>query len=358
MTILDNQSAQLALDSGHVGQAIALLPDQLTQVIGDLKQLPAFKLKSQINKIVVNGMGGSNLGARLVASALAEQLPVPLIIEPGYTVPGYIDKETLYIVSSYSGTTEEPLSVVAEVTRRGAQLAAITANRPTNPLAQLAKENNWPAYLFTTENNPSGQPRLGLGYAIFGLLGLLSNLGILKFDLSQAEQLVDDLQGISQHWLPNIATAENDAKQLAQQLSGRQVWLIGPDCLAGNLHSLRNQLNETSKNLANYLIVPDLNHYAMEGLSFPNNIPETVAAIVFKTTTLPARLAKRLELTGDILEQNNLPVFNYQVAATNRLGQALEVLAFGSWLSYYLGLLNGVDPVKIPWVDLFKEKLA
>lgn len=358
MTILDNQAERLALDSGQVGAAIALLPDQLEQVLTDIKSWPKCRLAQPINKIIVNGMGGSNLGARLIASDLSEQLTVPILVEPGYTVPGYVNEQTLYIVSTYSGTTEEPLSVIEEIQQRGAQLAVITADYPDNQLAASARQHNWPAYIFNPKNNPSDQPRLGLGYAVFGLLGLLSNLGIMDFDLATAEQLVTDLRTIGRHWLPEVATADNDAKQLAEQLQGRQVWLIGPDCLAGNLHILRNQFNETSKNLASYLTVPDLNHYAMEGLSFPTSVPETVAALSFKITGLPPRMAKRLELTDEVLEHNHLPVFNYQVAMTNRLGQALEILAFGSWVSYYLGLLNGVDPVKIPWVDLFKKKLA
>lgn len=358
MVNLDNQTECLALDSGQVGLAISLLPDQLSQVLQDFRHQPNWRLDKPINKVVLNGMGGSNLGARLIISALADKLPVPLLIEPGYTVPGYVDSQTLYIISTYSGTTEEPLSVIDEVQRRGAQLAAITADYPGNQLAEKARQHNWPAHIFNPQHNPSGQPRLGLGYAIFGLLGLLSNCQLFDFDLAAAADLVTELQAANQHWRPETPLADNDAKQLAQQLRGRQVWLIGPDCLAGNLHILRNQINETSKNLANYLTVPDLNHYAMEGLSFPANIPETVAALSFKVTGLSDRLTKRLILTDEVLEQNHLPVYNYQAAAASRLGQALEILAFGSWLSYYLGLLNGVDPVKIPWVDLFKKKLA
>jgi len=303
-------------------------------------------------------MGGSNLGARLVASIYAEQLTVPMLIEPGYNVPKYIDKQTLYIISSYSGTTEEPLSVIKEVQRRGAQIAVITADHSNNPLTDLARRHNWPACIFTPTNNPFDTPRLGLGYAIFGLLGLLANFKILDFNLTTTARMIHNLRDISQHWLPETPTINNDAKQLAVRLHNRQFLLIGPDNLTGNLHILRNQINESGKNLAYYLTVPELNHYALEGLSFPKNIPKIVAVLSFKITGLSKQMNKRLELTDKIFKQNHLPVFNYNTAATNHLEQALEILSFGSWLSYYLGLLNGVDPVKIPWVNLFKKKLA
>ena len=358
MSILDNPTKRLALDSHKVGESIALLPNQLTQVLDDIKKQPQHKLTSSVNKIIVNGMGGSNLGARLIASILAEKLPLPLLIEPGYTVPGYVDRETLYIISSYLGTTEEPLSVIPQLKKRHCQIAAITANSSNNPLAHLAHRNNWPAYIFNPRYNPCGQPRLGLGYATFGLLGLLHQLQLYPLDIKGAQQLVKELTKLNETWLPERPTSKNKAKTLATKLYGRQIWLVGPDCLSGNLHILRNQLNETAKNLANYLTVPELNHYAMEGLSFPPNLPETIIILSFKIKGLSERLEQRLYLTDKIFKQNKLPVLNYQVQSTSRLGGALEILAFGSWLSYYLGLLNEVDPAKIPWVDLFKKELA
>ena len=358
MSILDNPTKRLALDSHKVGESIALLPNQLTQVLDDIKKQPKLKLSRPINKIVVNGMGGSNLGARLIASILAEKLPLPLLIEPGYTVPGYVDRETLYIISSYSGTTEEPLSVIPELKKRHCQIATITADSPNNPLAHLARHNNWPAYIFDPRYNPCEQPRLGLGYATFGLLELLHQLQLYPWDIKIARQLVKELTKLNETWLPEKPTNKNKAKELATKLYGRQIWLVGPDCLNGNLHILRNQLNETAKNLANYLTVPELNHYAMEGLSFPTNLPETIIILSFKIKGLSERLEQRLYLTDKIFKQNKLPVLTYEAKSSSHLGAALEILAFGSWLSYYLGLLNGVDPAKIPWVDLFKKELA
>jgi len=96
----------------------------------------------------------------------------------------------------------------------------------------------------------------------------------------------------------------------------------------------------------------------MEGLSFPPNLSETMIILSFKIKGLPDRLERRLYLTDKIFKKNKLPVLSYPAQSASRLGEALEILALGSWLSYYLGLLNGVDPAKIPWVDLFKKELA
>jgi glucose/mannose-6-phosphate isomerase len=87
------------LDKGRVAESISQLPAQIRDIMkqaGKLKLPPAYK---KINRVVVNGMGGSNLGARIVASVFKEDLKVPILIEPGYQIPAYVDRNTLYIIS-------------------------------------------------------------------------------------------------------------------------------------------------------------------------------------------------------------------------------------------------------------------
>ncbi len=36
----------------------------------------------------------------------------------------------------------------------------------------------------------------------------------------------------------------------------------------------------------------------------------------------------------------------------------LEILQWGGYITFYLGMLNGIDPGKVPWVDYFKAQLA
>jgi glucose/mannose-6-phosphate isomerase len=60
-----------------------------------LKFLPTIL---NVTHIVVNGMGGSNLGANIIKTVFAKELQVPMTITPGYHVPGFVDHRTLYIL--------------------------------------------------------------------------------------------------------------------------------------------------------------------------------------------------------------------------------------------------------------------
>src|ERR1017187_1664467 len=65
--------------------------------------------KREVFNVIIAGMGGSGLAAKALMSWPG--LPVPLTIVQDYDMPGIITDHTLVICSSYSGNTEEILSV-------------------------------------------------------------------------------------------------------------------------------------------------------------------------------------------------------------------------------------------------------
>ncbi len=355
--ILDNQMIFAKLDKYNVRKSIELLPDQVRQVLSDAELIKIPRDYSSINKVVINGMGGSNLGAHVIKAVLAGELKVPIIIEPGYDVPAFVDRDTLYVISSYSGTTEEPISTYREAKKRGAKIMAITSDIPKAKLYELMIKENIPGYVFKPEYNPSGQPRLGTGYSIFGLMALLAKVDLYKIKVKDVENIIAEMEIRTRGMRTEEPTTDNKAKKLAEKIMGRIPVLIGAEFLAGNLHIMRNQINESAKQFSTFLILPDLNHYAMEGLSLPEENKDNIIFVFFNSKLYDKRVQKRVLLTQDVVEKNKVNVINYELTGKNKLSQSFEMLQLGSWISYYLGILNDVDPVKIPWVDWFKEQL-
>ena len=66
---------------------------------------------------------------------------------------------------------------------------------------------------------------------------------------------------------------------------------------------------------------------------------------------------KRMEITEDIIRQNLMTTEKIRLISKSTLSQVFELLQLGNYVSFYLAMLHGVDPAKIPWVDYFKEKL-
>ena len=356
MMNLDNLNKIKQLDTGQVAESISLLPDQARQVLENARLIKLPREYSRITQVVINGMGGSNIGARIIKYAFADQIKAPISIEPGYGVPAHVNVNTLYVISSYSGNTEEPLSAYKEAKRRKAKIIAITSHGK-GKLEKLMIKDNIPGYIFKPKHNPSGQPRLGLGYSFFGLAVLLAKAGLFKINVKEMENIIASLEIWDRKLRPRIKTKNNKAKQIAAKLYGKTTTLIAAEFLTGNVKALRNQMSENSKHLPNYLTLPELNHFAMEGLAYPIGNKRASAFIFFDSDLYHPRIQKRSYLTKQVVKKNNIKIIEHKLQGGAKLIQTFEMLQIGAWITYYLGMLNGVNPVNIPWVDWFKKRL-
>ncbi len=354
---LDDQKVYKKLDTNQVAKSIEMLPEQMKQVFDEAHLVKVPREYGKITQVVVNGMGGSNIGVGLVKSALSDRIKLPITITPGYQVPASVDKNTLYLMSSYSGNTEEPLSVYAEVKKRGAKILGI-CELGDNQLSRLMMKENIPGLMFKPKFNPSGQPRLGLGYSVLGTAILLAKAGLYGIKESELEDIIAKLELNGQELKPSQPVKFNKAKQAARKLYGRVPVIVGAEFLSGNLNILRNQFNETSKNFACFLELPDLNHYALESLTNPKSNKNNLMFLLIDSLLYSARVQKRAYLTGQVVKKNKIKVLEHKLYGATKFEQALEMMQFGCWLTFYLAMLNNVNPVKIPWVDWFKKELG
>lgn len=352
--LLDNLSQIKNLDKGKMLESIEALAEQCRQAWQDLKGYKLPRSYRQIQNIVVAGMGGSAIGAHVIDSVYANALTVPLEIVNDYHLPAYVGKETLVILSSYSGSTEEAVSCAAEAEKRGAKLLVITSGKH---LADLMSKKSIPGYLFEPRYNPCGSPRMGLGYSLFGLLILFDKLGLIKFGEAEARQAVRIIEKHANVLGVKTTLAKNPAKQLAEKLVGKMPMYFAAPPLAGSIHTAANQLNENAKVFAAWFLLPEANHHLMEGLVFPKGSQEKLAFVFFEGANEEERIKRRFQLTREVAGKSGITAISYSLRENSRLGQVFEMLVLGSYTSFYLAILYGIDPTSIPVVDWFKKRM-
>jgi len=354
MEKLDNVKQIKKLDPQNVLASMEALAPQITQVWREFKTLKLPPALRQIDKIIINGMGGSGLGGHVIRSLYFETLRLPLELVNGYAVPGSLDARALYIFSSYSGTTEEPLSTLAQAKKRRAKLFGIASG---GTLGSWVKKGIIPGYAFDPRFNPSNQPRMGLGYSLAAQLALFHRLGLIKVTDAEIRQALKSLQRCQRLFGVNNPAAKNPAKILARQLNGRLPVVVAAEFLAGNAHVFANQINENAKTFAAYFLIPELNHHLLESLSYPKTNRRNLAFVFFESAAYAAKNQTRFKITQKVMTKNRVAHYRYRLASRGRLGQSLEMLLFGSYVSFYLAALNGINPSLIPWVDYFKSEL-
>lgn len=343
MIDLNDLSAISKLDPKDVYGSTGYFADQAQYIVDEFYGKPTGSV-SDVRALLISGMGGSAYGAHVVQSLYQSELKVPLVSISDYHLPGFVDGSTLVLATSYSGTTEEVVSTANEAKAKGAQVAAVTGG---GTLGDIVK-GGAPGIVFDTKLNPSGQPRLGTGYIITASLVLLNNLGLLQISKDELTTAIAEVRA-------SHDTVKAAAQQMAKDLEGWIPCTFAAQHLIGNAHILRNQFNETSKSFSAFEDVPELNHHLMEGLKYPSD--KKLKAILLTSSLYEAKHQKRMTLTADVVQQNGMPYVEYAPGGSTRLSQVLNMLAFGGYLTLYLGLVYGEDPSLIPWVDYFKAKL-
>ncbi|MBI2040392.1 bifunctional phosphoglucose/phosphomannose isomerase [Candidatus Microgenomates bacterium] len=333
------------LDPKDVLGSTGMFLDQCEQIWQESKTLQFPNDYKSCQNIVVCAMGGSAYGGYVAQSLFKDTLKIPLTSNNDYHLPYFANSNTLAILSSYSGTTEEVLSSKEEAQKKGLKITGLTIG---GELATFFQKNNIPGLIFDPKYNPSAQPRLGTGYIVLGTIALLNKLGVINVSDEEVE-----------HAISEVRQSQEDIKSKAQNLAEKiQTFIpviISAEFLSGNAHILRNQFNETAKSFATFSLLSELNHHLMEGLKNP---PDKKLFVLFLSSDLYSdKLKKRVELTKDVIEKNGVGFDEYKVSGSSKLAQMLNVLLFGGYLTLYLAFLYGQDPSLIPWVDYFKEKL-
>ncbi|MDO8669473.1 MAG: SIS domain-containing protein [Candidatus Buchananbacteria bacterium] len=355
MKILDDLKTIQAYSKSKVSDTISFLPDQISQSWQDISKFKWPKNYSHFQNIVVCGMGGSNLATELARSIYSRDIKIPFVLVRDYHLPQFVNSQTLAIISSYSGNTEETLSCFKEAREKKAKIFCLASG---GKLITGAKKHNIPYYQINKKYNPSHQPRYGLGLQLGAILSLLNRVKIIKVSSKEIEQSCEYLSILNQSLTAKVDSANNFAKKLAAEFEGQLPILVAADFLSANVHILANQINESAKNIIQYYKIPELNHHLLEGLKMPTAISSKIKFLFLNSNLYSAIISRRFYVTEKVLKNQKIKFIDYSVSSDSKLLTALEVLLLGSWVSYYLTILNQQNPTSIPWVNFFKKELA
>jgi glucose/mannose-6-phosphate isomerase len=306
---------------------------------------------SKFNKIVILGMGGSAIGGDLVNSLAASESKLPIILCRDYALPKYVDAGTLVIASSYSGMTEETLSAFEQSLETSARKLAITTG---GKLRSICENKNIPVIGFDYKSSP----RAALPFSFFIILGLLQKLNIFKNKNEQVNEALSYLKDLGNKINETIPLAQNPAKNLAKKLLGRLVVIYGAGITSEAAHRWKTQINENSKSAAYYEVFPELNHNAIVGYSLPEVIIRNTIVILLNSELLHERVKLRFQITQNLLQKAGI---DYQVVSghgKSDLSQMMNLVFLGDYVSYYLAMLNRVDPSPVKSIDFLKSSLA
>lgn len=327
---------------------VNFLPDQLWEGWEESRKVSLPENYKNFKRVLVCGMGGSALGGRVVKAFAAESARASIDVSTEYNLPLYANDETLIIVSSYSGNTEETVNIMNQAVERKLPVFVISAG---GKLAEAAEVNSLPIYKVDPHFNPSGQPRLAVGYSIGAIFGVMVSAGVISESSENINKVVEFLK----QQQPKMKVL---AEEWAKAMKGKAPILVASEHLVGAAHVVKNQFNESAKSFSALFDIPELNHHLMEGLKNPSDATSKLIFIFIQSDLYSERVRLRYPLTTEVVQKNNVETFDVTVSGDTKLEQVFKLIQIGSYAQAYLGALYGEDPIAIPWVDYFKAKLA
>ncbi len=295
-----------------------------------------------IQNIVITGLGGSGIGGTILSELISDSCNVPIIICKDYFLPAFVNSNTLLIVSSYSGNTEETLSALQQAISKKAQIVCITSG---GKVLELAKQHQFD-FIEIPGGNP---PRSCIGYSLVQLIKILvtKNFADKKLfsDLERSIALLDK----------EIINIKTEAQKIAEKLVNKICVIYSLGTCEGAAVRFRQQINENSKMLCWHHVFPEMNHNELVGWTTKN---DTLVVVTFHTSFDYARTKKRYDVCKPIFEKYSNGVIDIVAKGESKLEQFLYLINIGDWISCYIAELRGIDPVEVNVIDHLKGELA
>jgi glucose/mannose-6-phosphate isomerase len=328
------------------------LPDQL-QAAWQLGQTLPLPEVGNLTSIVVSGMGGSAIGADLVAAAVAAICPLPIIVHRDYGLPAFArGKGTLMIVSSHSGNTEETLDSFEAARQLDCNMVAITTG---GELGRLAGERGIPVWSF----GHAGQPRAAVGFSFGLLLALFERLGFIPDQKEAMQDAVHFMKRSQETLKADVPAVKNPAKRYAGQLMGRWVTVVGSGLLTTVARRWKGQINEVAKAGANFEFIPEADHNTLAGTIHPQETLNAHTMTIFLCAPSDhPRNRLRLDLTRKAFMLEGLNTDAVMARGHSPLAHMWTTILFGDYMAYYLAMGYGVDPTPIKALVDFKQAMT
>ena len=346
---LDDHKHINALDESGMLRALKKFPEDCQSAIIRAEQVSLESISDRsFNKVVFAGVGGSSIGGKLVIDWLRRESAVPLVLSRGYHLPAFVDDETLVVTVSYSGNTEETLSMLADALSAGALTVAVTSG---GIMSEIAAKHGLPMISL-----PEGyRPRAAIPHQFFSLATLMHKLGLVDTLWGEVPEALSTLVAIRDEISMDVPKDQNLAKQIALRLQGKVPLVYGSSLLEGVAYRVGTQLNENSKTPSGSGSYPEIFHNVVLGSEWDSETLRSLAILLLRDSWDDVGVKGKIEKFKGLFAPKIGDIIELEARGSGKLSRILSLVYIGDYISVYLGLLYGHDPSLNLSIDKLKQ---
>lgn len=295
---------------------------------------------ARLSKIFFCGMGGSAINGEILRALFKERSKHIFCMDRvAGRLPRWVDGNTLVVLSSYSGNTEEVLAACRWARQRGGHLLAVTSG---GRLAVEMRRYAAPLVLL----NGGLPPRSAIGYLTFSLLAVFQRLRLLEVKSREVEETREIVRK------PNQAMVN----RIARKLHRRFVHLYAVEgAMEVAAVRWRSQLAENAKMLASHHSLPEMLHNEIQGWQYPEAILRQSAAVFLRDRYEEPLLRKKIAFAKKYISRQSACVLEFKARGESSLTRLFSQIVLGDWVSVRLARLEGIEPRPIAVLDAVKN---
>jgi glucose/mannose-6-phosphate isomerase len=132
----------------------------------------------------------------------------------------------------------------------------------------------------------------------------------------------------------------------------------GPELTDAVAIRIKGQISENGKMLAFANQFPEFNHNELVGWKVIAAFREYLRVVMFHDREDNPRVAARMDIVKQVITGEGVDVFDLHSEGDGRLERIFSLIQLGDFASFYLAVLNKVDPTPVKAIDFLKNELA
>ena len=298
---------------------------------------------NDIDHIVFAGMGGSGTIGDVFSSILSKN-DIHTSVVKGYLLPKTVDENTLVVVTSVSGNTQEPLMVLKNSKNSKAKFIAFSSGGMIKKYA-LKNEINY------QEIKMEHSPRVSFPKYVFSMLRTLES--VIPVKKSDVLDTISKMEIVRKNIFSNNLNENNTALNLAKWITGTPV-LYYPWGLESAAIRFKNSLQENSKL---HVMAEDIIEVCHNGIvSWEKD--SIMQPILIQGHDDYSKTKERWKILKEFFNSKQIEYKEISSVKGSIISKIINLIYLFDYVSVYHSVISGIDPSPVSAIDFIKERLS
>ena len=295
-----------------------------------------------VKHIVFAGMGGSGTIGDIF-SAILSKSKIHVNVVKGYLLPTTVNSETLVIIISVSGNTEESLSIAKSAYKKKCKIIGFSSG---GKLLEFCQKNKIEHRMVTKYHSP----RASFTSYLYTILKILySSLNINQEDIFES---IKELEKKCQKINSSNLNKNNPSLNLANWINGIPI-IYYPFGLQAVAIRFKSVLQENTKSHA---MIEDVMESSHNGIMAWEKSSD-VKPILLRGKDDSEKTKQRLDIFAKYFKKNNIDYEEIISIDGNIISKIVNLIYVLDYASIYLAIKRKINPTPVDSISFIKSKL-